>query len=136
VKAGGAGCVDENWLETNGFESHELVHNGGILKEVLCPGHPLPCGTEHHAISVDGKEISYGEHCSVDGVQCSRAVMRVNTVWATHAASRNGVDVDLTMKVFMHDVRYPFFAQYVLHSAMQALRAAKNDRATVAGSTV
>lgn len=76
-----------------------------------------------------GKEMWYGEYCSQDGTGCSKKIARVNTAWATHPASWGGIAVSESMKVFMHDVRFPFWTQYSLHAAMRALRSSANLRA-------
>jgi hypothetical protein len=127
-------CVDHKWLVKMGYGPHELVHASGIATDVLCPGQSLPCGTEHHALTVAAVATSYGEYCSRPDVECARSVMLVNSLWTTHADAKAGIKVGPDAVVFMHDVRYPFAAQYVLHTTMRAMRTAKYAAAAVSGS--
>lgn len=114
-----AGCVDVAWLSARGYGARDMVHGGGVRRKVLCPGGGLPCGTEWHALEVSGNVVGYGEYCQGRG--CGEQVMVVDTLWADYAEARRGVAVG-AVKVFMHDVRYPYVAQWALHVAMRAVR--------------
>lgn len=114
-----ASCVDVAWLAARGYAARDMVHGGGVRRTVLCPGGGLPCGTKFHAVEVGGKVVGYGEYC--EGRACAARAMLVDTLWADYAEARRGVDVaDVTL--FMHDVRYPYAAQWALHVAMRTVR--------------
>eukprot|EP00173_Palmaria_palmata_P000475 Plantae.Rhodophyta-Palmaria_palmata.ctg12186.p1 GENE.Plantae.Rhodophyta-Palmaria_palmata.ctg12186~~Plantae.Rhodophyta-Palmaria_palmata.ctg12186.p1 ORF type:complete len:350 (+),score=68.12 Plantae.Rhodophyta-Palmaria_palmata.ctg12186:110-1051(+) len=112
-------CVDIAWLRARGFGPRDMVHGGGVLRRALCPGGGLPCGTEFHALQVDGKVVGYGKYCEEQA--CVERVVEVDTLWADYVESRRGIEVN-GVKVYMHDVRYPYSAQWALHVAMRAVK--------------
>jgi hypothetical protein len=122
-ESGGSGCVSHDWLMNMGYAPTDLVHRVPPVKRVFCPDTEvlgLPCGTEHHAVSVGGKMKSYGELCLE--VKCSRSMQPVNTLWAFHDDSRNGICIPFVsgVRLFMHDSRYPQTLQVYMHRLMSA----------------
>lgn len=121
----GSGCVSHTWLTNRGYSAEDLVHSSPLVKRVSCPDDAtlaLPCGTEHHAVFVRGRMMSYGELCSE--ISCKSSVERVNSLWAFHADSKAGIQVESgsEAQLFMHDVRYSQILQVYLHLAMSATR--------------
>lgn len=120
----GSTCVDHQWLVAQGFGAHEMVHAAPVLAPVLCPvGSRLPCGTAHHALRIGNQDTSYGEYCATRKVECTRERIFVNSLFAFHPVSRSGIDLTantLSVRLYMHDVRYPFGAQVALHMAISA----------------
>lgn len=124
-ESGGSGCVSHQWLVNRGYTTAHLVHPSPPFKSVLCPTDDaleLPCGTEHHAVSISSTMMSYGELCST--TNCRRSVERVNSLWAFHQDSRTGISVtsDSKVQLYMHDTRYPKSLQMYLHFTLSAAR--------------
>ncbi len=118
-------CVDASWLENQGFTQTDFVHDAHVLKSVWCvAGSSLPCGTDDHAVSVNGVTTSYSKLCDDPKLRCTRREMHVNSVWSFHPAAQHGIDVadDKQWKLYMHDVRFPFAAQYALHTVQASAR--------------
>lgn len=120
------GCVEHDWLVSSGYDVHtEMVHEQPVDALVHClRDYPsLPCGTEHHAVAVDDSAVtSYGQYCASNQGACYTRYAKVNSLWSFHSVAKHGIRTDDNAVLFMHDVRYPVFAQRALHRAMAAAR--------------
>lgn len=120
----GSGCVDAEWLHAKGYRQREMVHASAITKQVLCPiGMTIPCGTPDHAVKVFEQVMSYRDLCTKNGIECASRVLPVNSLWTHHRDAISGIPIGEGTTLYMHDVRFPFALQYILHTFMSSSRA-------------
>eukprot|EP00177_Eucheuma_denticulatum_P008239 GFKZ01014992.1.p2 GENE.GFKZ01014992.1~~GFKZ01014992.1.p2 ORF type:complete len:177 (+),score=18.87 GFKZ01014992.1:417-947(+) len=109
-------CVETAYLARLGHPPTNLVHRRSILANAFCPPAALPCGTRHHRLRLNGRDLSYEQYCQQ--VVCTRKLVEVNSVWSHLWQDRHVDGVVLTMM----DHRYPEMPQKLLHRAMSAVR--------------
>lgn len=113
-------CVDEQYLLSKGHTLETMVHKQATVVNAFCPSGSLPCGTAHHMIrTADGSKLSYRQLCDQDDIQCSRRMVKVNSVLSHRWVEETH---DNGLKLTMFDVRHPESIQKIVHAAIHTSR--------------